>query len=139
MAKSSDVRERLRAAGESQAEKIEAFFVEALDAQKELWVTCGKCQRKTQVVVPDWHARTKAVESLLDRGYGRPRQEEAAEAGVTIVVHRNTPSLDPRREEEVRDLLGDEDYAKMAEGLELHASANRVLTDRRKAEAAKSR
>ena len=89
----TDVRTRLREAGEESAGRIEAFFLDALDASKEVWSTCGKCSRRTAVVVPDWSARLKAVEALLDQGYGRVRQEDSEDAGLTLIVERKTPSL----------------------------------------------
>jgi hypothetical protein len=43
-----------------------------LAAEQETWVTCRHCSRRSAVPVPNWSARTKAVELLLEQGFGRP-------------------------------------------------------------------
>jgi len=83
-----DVRQRIAEDAERvYDEKIGAFFEEALSAEKSAWATCKHCQHKIQVDVPDWSARTRALETLLNQGFGRVGQD-AEERNVTIIVER---------------------------------------------------
>jgi hypothetical protein len=68
-------------------ERIGAFLNEALDAKRAVWGTCLHCNRKTEVEVPDWSARTRALQLMLEQGFGSPRQHRESEA-VTIIVER---------------------------------------------------
>lgn len=63
-----------QAAVEAQNELTE-FFRAAMRADKKVWVTCRVCNKRTDAEVPDWAARTKIVEAMLNQGYGRPNQE----------------------------------------------------------------
>jgi len=49
-------------------EKIQAFFEEALGAEKKAWGTCDGCRKKVEVDVPDWNARAKVLEMLFNQG-----------------------------------------------------------------------
>lgn len=122
-----NIRERLRVAGEEQGEKIEAFFSAALEAEREVWTTCEKCQRKTAVVVPDWSSRLKAVEALIDQGYGRAKAVSAEDEPVVIIVERIWPDVDG----EAREHLTDEEFALVEAARELHARAARTATERK--------
>lgn len=61
-------------------------FRDALEAEKSTWVSCPHCRRKSEVSVPDWHARGKMIELMLTQGFGRPKQEEGeGSRGFTLV------------------------------------------------------
>jgi hypothetical protein len=51
---------------------LAAFFKSALAADRKVWVTCSHCERRTEAEIPDWTARSKAVEMMLNQGFGRP-------------------------------------------------------------------
>ena len=51
---------------------LAAFFKNALEADRKVWVTCSHCDRRTEAEIPDWTARAKAVEMMLNQGFGRP-------------------------------------------------------------------
>jgi hypothetical protein len=68
-------------------EKIAAFFEDALSAEKTAWGTCDGCRKRFPVEVPDWNARAKVLELLLNQGYGRPKADEE-EARKAILFKR---------------------------------------------------
>jgi hypothetical protein len=50
-----------------------ALFDDALTAERVMWRTCGQCGNKqVRVDVPDWNARLKVVELMLEQGFGKP-------------------------------------------------------------------
>ena len=81
------VRERIAEDAEGMYDDISAFFKEALGAERKLWMTCQHCDRRSEVEVPDWNARAKVLETLLNQGYGRPRSEEDT-AGHGFILKR---------------------------------------------------
>jgi hypothetical protein len=96
MSDQRNVRARLRAAAEAEGDRLEMFFSEALSAERDVAVTCTKCQRRTTAPVADWSARLRAVVLLIDQGYGKQRATTDEEReGVTIVVNRIWPSPAP--------------------------------------------
>src|SRR5581483_8492030 len=54
-------------------------------ATKTAWATCSTCQRRVEVEVPDTHGAVKALEALVNQGYGRPQQEQANGGGGLVV------------------------------------------------------
>jgi hypothetical protein len=52
--------------------QLAEFFRNALAADRKVWVTCSHCDRRTEAEIPDWTARSKAVEMMLNQGFGRP-------------------------------------------------------------------
>jgi len=66
------VRERIAKDAESLYADLAAFFKNALEADRKVWVTCSHCDRRTEAEIPDWTARAKAVEMMLNQGFGRP-------------------------------------------------------------------
>jgi hypothetical protein len=119
------VRERLRTAGEQSVDQIEQFFLEALDAKRELHTTCTHCNRSTRVTVPDWASRLKAVDSLITQGYGR--QAVQAEEPLAIIVERIWLGLD----DETREFLTDEEIALVEEAQERYYAASAAATKKR--------
>lgn len=90
-----DVRARIAEAADRNAETLEAFFSEALAATRDTSVLC-KCGRRVPVEVPDWGARVKVVEAMLNQGFGRPKQEvEEGSRGFTLVRRIVVPSTAP--------------------------------------------
>jgi hypothetical protein len=70
--KSPAVRERIARDAEGMYAHLAAFFKNALEADRKVWVTCSHCDRRTEAEIPDWTARAKAVEMMLNQGFGRP-------------------------------------------------------------------
>ena len=65
-------RERIARDAEGMYADLAAFFKNALEADRKVWVTCSHCDRRTEAEIPDWTARAKAVEMMLNQGFGRP-------------------------------------------------------------------
>src|SRR5262245_35615936 len=57
-------------------------------ATKKAWGTCPKCQSRVEVEVPDTQGAVKAVEALINQGYGRPQPETAEGTGGITVIRR---------------------------------------------------
>jgi len=66
------VRERIAKDAEGMYSDLAAFFKNALEADRKVWVTCSHCDKRTEAEIPDWTARAKAVEMMLNQGFGRP-------------------------------------------------------------------
>ena len=81
------VRERIAQDAESMYTDLAAFFKNALEADRKVWVTCSHCDRRTEAEIPDWTARAKAVEMMLNQGFGRPPSGGPDGDGV-MIVHR---------------------------------------------------
>jgi hypothetical protein len=79
------VRERIAQDAESMYADLAAFFKQALEADRKVWVTCSHCDRRTEAEIPDWTARAKAVEMMLNQGFGRPPSGGPDGGGVMIV------------------------------------------------------
>jgi hypothetical protein len=74
-------RERIAKDAESMYADLAAFFKNALEADRKVWVTCSHCGRRTEAEIPDWTARAKAVEMMLNQGFGRPPSGDLGWAG----------------------------------------------------------
>jgi hypothetical protein len=85
--KSPAVRERIARDAESMYADLAAFFKNALEADRKVWVTCSHCDRRTEAEIPDWTARAKAVEMMLNQGFGRPASGDP-DGGGGIVLKR---------------------------------------------------
>ncbi len=66
------VRERIAKDAENLYADLAAFFKSALEADRKVWITCSHCDKRTEAEIPDWTARAKAVEMMLNQGFGRP-------------------------------------------------------------------
>jgi len=90
-----NVRQRLANAAADEYNLIRDTLLEVAKATKTVWHSCRHCGKRDQVEVPDAHAACKAIELLLNQGYGRPK-ETAGDSGDFVFV-RNvvTPTLPP--------------------------------------------
>jgi hypothetical protein len=79
------VRERIAKDAESMYADLAAFFKHALEADRKVWVTCSHCDRRTEAEIPDWTARSKAVEMMLNQGFGRPPSGDVDGGGGFIL------------------------------------------------------
>jgi hypothetical protein len=77
------VRDRFREDAERYYDQLFGSLTEAIDAEITRWGDCPNCHHRVPVTFPDVRARTKAIEVLLDQGYGRP---------VEKVVRQNAPA-----------------------------------------------
>ena len=53
-----------------------------------MWVTCSHCDRRTETEIPDWNARSKAVEMMLNQGFGRPPAGDADGSSAGFILKR---------------------------------------------------
>ena len=83
------VRSRIAGEAEAQSDKIIEALFRAMDAMRKTWAYCPKCRQKVQVDFPDVNASLKAIELLMEQGYGRP-VAGAANAAPEIVGGRET-------------------------------------------------
>jgi hypothetical protein len=108
VAKHPAVRERIAKDAESMYADLAAFFKNALEADRKVWVTCSHCDRRTEAEIPDWTARAKAVEMMLNQGFGRPPSGDpdggggiilkriiVAPDGAQIVTHNGAADVPP--------------------------------------------
>ena len=72
---------------------LAAFFKNALEADRKVWVTCSHCDRRTEAEIPDWTARAKAVEMMLNQGFGRPPSGDP-DGGGGFILKRVIVALD---------------------------------------------
>jgi hypothetical protein len=82
------VRERIAKDAESMYADLAAFFKHALEADRKVWVTCSHCDRRTGAEIPDWTARAKAVEMMLNQGFGRPPSGDPDGGGGGFILKR---------------------------------------------------
>jgi hypothetical protein len=71
-------------------------LLEAAGATKVSWIgVCPKCRLKVPVEFPDVRARTDAIKTLHELGYGKPRPED--EGGGSIILKRVivAPTVEP--------------------------------------------
>lgn len=71
--------ELARDVGEHYGEIVAGLFG-ALKASKVAYTSCPECNKRHPVNVPDWTARVKAFETLLNQGFGRPSDETKKDA-----------------------------------------------------------
>lgn len=65
-------RDAIRRYGLENADVVERFFADVLDAEQNIWLSCPSCKKRSEVAVPNWSARTRALELMLSEGWGRP-------------------------------------------------------------------
>jgi hypothetical protein len=82
-----DIRGELRTTAEDV--DLAAFFREAVNAEKQ--TTCPKC--RTGVTIPDWSARARVIQLLLEQGYGKaPTQTDGPAVDLAEDPARWTPT-----------------------------------------------
>jgi hypothetical protein len=86
--KTETVRGRIAQAAEQNYEALERFFQDALNAEKSVSARCDNCHRIVTIAVPDWVARNKVVDTMLNQGFGRPPAESAGGGGELVVIRR---------------------------------------------------
>lgn len=80
----ANVREALREDASEAYDRIVDLLEQAMDAERDQYATCPNCSKRHPVKVADWGARTKAVELLLNQGYGRPSDSGKAEGPASL-------------------------------------------------------
>lgn len=71
-------------------------LLSALRAERDRMVQCPNCQKKHTIVSPDWTARVKALETLLNQGLGKlsdKSKEEDDRAKLKQVTEENIRQL----------------------------------------------
>ena len=83
----SDARSRIGSALEDKLtpEQIRLLLDEILAIQKQGRGWCPNCRKAVVVEVADAKAVAAAVKDLLAEAWGRPRDEQREEAGVTFI------------------------------------------------------
>lgn len=79
---------------------LASFFKNALEADRKVWISCDHCGRRTEAAIPDWTARAKAVEMMLNQGFGRPPSGDADGGGGLIVKRIIVVPADPDKHAE---------------------------------------
>lgn len=100
----------LKLAADQASEKVADFYLEMLDAQKATRVKC-ECGRHFDWPVPDWSSRAKALETLLNFGYGRPGTQQDEQADLAAASAKATDELTPAE----RHLILDEARKRLKE------------------------
>ena len=72
-----DVRAQLAADSLEEYETIRGALLDALKAERETYITCQKCNKRTPALMPDWNSRVNAVKTLLEQGFGRVQEHKA--------------------------------------------------------------
>jgi hypothetical protein len=70
----TDPRAHMAAKSSEHYELMAESLFECLDAMKDVYHTCSKCGKRDPIKIPDANARVKAVETLLNQGFGRPQE-----------------------------------------------------------------
>jgi hypothetical protein len=107
--------EAIREFSQSRPDLVGEFFQSVLTAEREVWVNCRNCKHKTQAPVPDWSARLKSLQLLLEQGWGRPepatpdatddeRLEAAVEERLILMEEERYKQVAPLAEHE-REIL----------------------------------
>jgi len=74
----TEVRAQLARDTAQEYELVRTSLLQALRARRESFATCPNCHKRHPIEVPDWTARVKAVETLLNQGFGakpEPRED----------------------------------------------------------------
>lgn len=74
----SDIRGQL---ADDLADNYHVLFdslLDALKAERDMWVTCRECDHRQPVRLSDWGARTKAIDTLINQGLGKLREVASA-------------------------------------------------------------
>lgn len=69
-------------------ELVDSLIRAALDTKRRVWAdfSCKSCSKNQRhlVEIPDHVAAAKVLEMLLNQGSGRPKEQEAEEAGLVV-------------------------------------------------------
>jgi hypothetical protein len=86
--KRSAIRQRIAEQAEELGPELRSFFTDALAAHRETHVGCPSCNKRFPIMVPDWNARCKIVETMLNQGYGRPGSDDNADGAQGFILKR---------------------------------------------------
>ncbi|MBI3936396.1 MAG: hypothetical protein HY323_05420 [Betaproteobacteria bacterium] len=64
-------------ANEIDVDSAVALLQDSLQAEKEYWASCPRCNKRIQVKGPDIMARVKGLEALVKMGLGKAREAPA--------------------------------------------------------------
>jgi hypothetical protein len=67
----STPRDSIRAFALARPELMDTFLDGALAAEREVWVSCRHCQKKSLAPVPDWSARLRTIQLMIEEGFGK--------------------------------------------------------------------
>lgn len=98
----SEFRRDFRARMREDADKLYPDIIEslkvALDSEVTKWGDCPKCGKRVPVAFPDLHGRAKAIQLLIEQGYGKPTEtiEVSATMEADLALARLLPAHDRR-------------------------------------------
>ena len=76
-------------------EQLEILVDRVLQIDKQTWVSCGHCKKKSLVTIPDAKAVVSAMAELLVQAKGRP---DGKTSDTGFVVNRNVYVVDDHPE-----------------------------------------
>lgn len=95
-----DFRARMR----EDADKLYPDIIEslkvALDSEVTKWGDCPKCGKRVPVAFPDLHGRAKAIQLLIEQGYGKPTETIEVSAVMEADLERWSAYLTRMTDEE---------------------------------------
>jgi hypothetical protein len=103
----ADVRGQIRDEAEASVEAIRELLREALKTDKVVHAKCPKCATAVPHVVGDWSARLRALELMLDQGFGRPAVEVSG-PGLSAGAARVKAELEAMSDEELLEMIAAE-------------------------------
>lgn len=112
------VRLRLAADVSEEYEAIrDNLIAAAKGAEKEVYITCTHCSRRTPARISDYGNSVKAAQLLLDQGFGRLGYEKGKPNAGTVALLGNRP-LQDLTDEELETLVSYHDAQKAPEEID---------------------
>lgn len=81
-------RDAIRKVGLENADLVGRFFADVLEATQQVWVSCPSCKKRSEVAVPNWSARTRALELMLSEAFGKPEAAPLTEDEELLALIR---------------------------------------------------
>jgi hypothetical protein len=104
--RSADLRGRLREDVARLYPEILKALEDAIKMNRQQWGSCPECKHKVPVSFPDLQGRVKALQFLVEAGYGKPPETLEISAGLEADLDRWRGYFDRMTEEESRVMRG---------------------------------
>jgi hypothetical protein len=108
----TNIRQQLAEDTLDEYEVLRGALLDALKAQKETFSTCCHCNKRSPVTVPDYTARVKAVETLMNQGFGKPADPPKGKLDMEALRIIATEAMGKGKP--IEDMTDDELYAIIA-------------------------
>lgn len=100
-----NVRAHLKHAADERSGEVVDVLFDAMKADREVWVTCKGCQKRTAVKVPDSRARVDAASKLVELGYGKVQEQKTKEIDPDTVDPLDIESMSTEEREALHRAL----------------------------------